>query len=46
VPYFTGHQGITPPGGNTGAPGSMVEGWTPDLVDTEDRLTAALMVKL
>jgi hypothetical protein len=46
VPYFTGHEGITPPGGNTGSPGSLVPGWTPDLVNSEDRLTAALMVKL
>jgi hypothetical protein len=46
VPYFTGHEGITPPGGNTGSPGAMVAGWTPDLAYTEDRLTLALMVKL
>ncbi len=29
VPYFSGPGGITPPGGNTGAPGSLVPGWTP-----------------
>jgi hypothetical protein len=46
VPYFTGHGGVTPPGGNQGAPGSTVEGWAPDLSKTEDRLTVALMVKL
>jgi hypothetical protein len=46
VPYFTGHEGITPPGGNTGSPGSAVPGWAPDLVNSEDRLTAALLVKI
>jgi hypothetical protein len=46
VPYFSGHGGVTPPGGNQGAPGSAVEGWAPDLSKTEDRLTVALMVKL
>lgn len=46
VPYFSGPGGVTPPGGNQGAPGSAVEGWSPDLVKTEDRLTAALLVKL
>ena len=29
VPYFSGPGGITPPGGNTGAPGSQVQGWSP-----------------
>jgi len=28
VPYFTGAGGITPPGGNTGSPGSVVGGTT------------------
>jgi hypothetical protein len=48
VPYFAGRGGVTPPGGNTGAPGSLslVPGWKPDLVKTEDRLTAAMLVKL
>ncbi len=46
VPYFSGHGGVTPPGGNTGAPGSTVMGWSPDLSTTEDRMTAALMVRL
>lgn len=46
VPYFTGRGGVTPPGGNQGAAGSVVEGWSPDLARTEDRLTFALMVKL
>jgi hypothetical protein len=45
VPYFAGANGMTPPGGNQGSPGSQVTGWSPDLVKTEDRLTAAMMVK-
>jgi putative OmpL-like beta-barrel porin-2 len=45
VPYFSGHGGITPPGGNQGAPGSQVAGWSPDLVKDENRLTFALLVK-
>jgi len=46
VPYFEGPNGVTPPGGNQGPPGSVVAGWTPDLVPTEDRLTVALLVKM
>jgi hypothetical protein len=46
VPYFAGKGGVTPPGGNQGAPGSLVEEWTPDLVKDENRLTLAMMVKL
>lgn len=45
VPYFTGKGGITPPGGNTGAPGSLVSGWRPDLVKDENRLDLAILVK-
>ncbi len=45
VPYFSGPGGITPPGGNTGAPGSEVQGWSPDLRQTEDRGTMAILVK-
>ena len=45
VPYFSGKGGITPPGGNTGAPGSLVSGWTPDLVKDENRLDLAILVK-
>jgi hypothetical protein len=45
VPYFAGANGMTPPGGNQGSAGSRVEGWSPDLVKSEDRLTAAMMVK-
>jgi len=46
VPYFTGPGGVTPPGGNTGALGSFVPGWTPDLRKRENRITIALLVKL
>jgi hypothetical protein len=45
VPYFTGPGGVTPPGGNQGAPGSLVAGWAPDLRNTENRITFALLVK-
>ena len=44
VPYFSGPGGITPPGGNTGSPGSVVPGFTPDLVKNENRMTGALLV--
>lgn len=45
VPYFSGPGGITPPGGNSGAPGSLVPGWAPDLRRTENRVTGAILVK-
>jgi Putative beta-barrel porin-2, OmpL-like. bbp2 len=45
VPYFSGKGGVTPPGGNTGTPGSAVSGWTPDLVKDENRLNWAVLVK-
>ncbi len=45
VPYFSGPGGITPPGGNTGALGSTVSGWAPDLVKDENRLDLAILVK-
>lgn len=45
VPYFAGPGGVTPPGGNTGAPGSLVEGWSPDLRKSEQRVTLAMLVK-
>jgi hypothetical protein len=45
VGYFTGPNGVTPPGGNNGAPGTKIAGWQPDLVNTEDRATAALLVR-
>ncbi|MFY9552639.1 MAG: outer membrane beta-barrel protein [Thermoanaerobaculia bacterium] len=46
VPYFSGPGGVTPLGGNTGPPGSLVDGFTPDLVKTENRFTLGLLVKL
>ena len=46
VPYFAGPSGITPAGGNQGAPGSAVLGFTPDLQKTENRINASLMVRL
>jgi Putative beta-barrel porin-2, OmpL-like. bbp2 len=45
VPYFSGKGGITPPNGNTGAPGSTVAGWTPDLVKDENRIDLSILVK-
>jgi Putative beta-barrel porin-2, OmpL-like. bbp2 len=45
VPYFSGPGGVTPPGGNTGAPGSLVPGWSPDLRNSENRMTGAILVK-
>ena len=45
VPYFSGPGGVTPPGGNTGPPGSFVTGFAPDLTKTESRITSALLVK-
>ena len=37
---------VTPPGGNQNAPGSMVDGWKPDLRKDEDRMQAVLMVRI
>ncbi len=45
VPYFAGRGGVTPPGGNQGAPGSLVPGFTPDLRKTESRINMAILVK-
>ncbi len=45
VPYFSGSGGVTPPGGNTGALGSLVPGWAPDLRRSENRITGAFLVK-
>jgi hypothetical protein len=36
---------VTPPGGNSGAPGSLVSGFQPDLRKAESRFTAAILVK-
>jgi hypothetical protein len=46
VPYWSGQGGVTPDGGNQGAPGSTVPGFTPDLRQSETRMTAAMLVKL
>ena len=53
IPYFSGTGGVTPPGGNEGSPGSVIDGdgdgvpdWVPDLVEDEPRFTAALLVKM
>lgn len=46
VPYFAGRGGMTPAGGNTGTPGTLVPGFTPDLRRSENRVTAALLVRL
>jgi hypothetical protein len=45
VPYWSGPGGITPPGGNSGLPGSVVQGFTPDLRKRENRLNLAMLVK-
>jgi hypothetical protein len=46
VAYFSGAGGVTPQGGNQGAAGSFVDGFAPDLVKDENRLTGALLVKM
>jgi hypothetical protein len=46
VPYFAGPGGITPPGGNQGLAGSQVAGFQPDLVNFENRMNVAFMVRL
>jgi hypothetical protein len=45
VPYFAGHDGVTPPGGNSGTPAVRVPGWSPDLSRAETRFNFALLVK-
>src|SRR5437868_9693605 len=45
VPYWSGAGGVTPPGGNSGMPGSGVSGWFPDLRKRENRASMALLVK-
>lgn len=45
VPYFAGAGGSTPPGGNSGAPGSQVPGFAPDLRKRENRMNMAVLVK-
>ena len=46
TPYFSGPGGMTPLGGNTGAPGTLVPGFTPDLRKSENRITLALLIKI
>jgi hypothetical protein len=46
VPYFAGPGGMTPAGGNTGTPGVIVPGFTPDLRRTENRVTVALLMRI
>jgi hypothetical protein len=46
VPYWSGHGGVTPPGGNNGDPTATIAGWAPDLTQTEDRITFALLLKM
>jgi hypothetical protein len=46
TPYWSGPGGVTPPGGNTGTPGTAVPGWSPDLATGEKRIMFAIMVKL
>ena len=46
TPYFAGGGGLTPSSGNVGAPGSIVQGFRPDLRKLETRLNLALLVKL
>jgi hypothetical protein len=46
VDYFAGPGGVTPPGGNQGAAGSIVPGWEPDLVKHEVRFAVAALVKM
>jgi hypothetical protein len=45
IPYFAGPGGITPPGGNQGAAGSVVNGWSPDLTKSENRIDTAMLIK-
>jgi Putative beta-barrel porin-2, OmpL-like. bbp2 len=46
VPYFAGAGGVTPDGGNQGAPGSLVDNFFPDLRKTETRMLFSILVKL
>lgn len=43
VPYFAGHGGVTSPDGYTTTP--TPPGWRPDLVKTDLRVIAALLVR-
>jgi Putative beta-barrel porin-2, OmpL-like. bbp2 len=44
VPYFAGHGGVTSPSGYTTTP--IPPGWTPDLVQTEDRVILAMLFRM
>jgi hypothetical protein len=46
VDYFAGSGGVTPLGGNSGSPGSVVDGFAPDLRRQETRVLVALLVRL
>jgi Putative beta-barrel porin-2, OmpL-like. bbp2 len=47
VPYFEGHGGVTPPGGNDGNPTAMrTDTWQPDLQKGEDRITVNMLVRI
>jgi len=51
VPYFAGAKGVTPEAApnvfsNTGAPGSMVDGFQPDLRKNENRFSVSLKVRI
>jgi hypothetical protein len=46
VPYFAGRGGVTPDGGNQGNPGSLVDGFKPDLKKYENRMQFVMMVRL
>jgi hypothetical protein len=46
VDYFAGSGGMTPDGGNQGSPGSLVQGFTPDLRKYENRFEFAIMTRL
>jgi hypothetical protein len=45
VNYFAGEDGVTPLGGTSGAPGSIVSGFQPDLRKRENRLNLGMLVK-
>jgi hypothetical protein len=46
VPYFSGSGGVTPYGGNDGTPDTYKSSFHPDLSNSENRLTAAMMIRL
>ena len=46
VPYFAGPGGVTPPGGNNGAPSVKIPDWSPDLRKQETRFLASILIKM